>query len=251
MLLRNASRRNVMRALLALPMGARSLPARAETAPAAPVQGACTLFPRAVEGPYYFDPNLVRSDIAEGKPGRTVELYLKVVEQGACVPMADLRVDVWHADATGIYSGYARQGDERTVSTKGQTYLRGTQLTKTDGTVLFRTIYPGWYPGRTPHVHVKIFLDKKTLVTGQIYFPDALSSQIYQSHDAYTGRGPADTTNESDFIFKGGMAEGGGIVFTMSEDGEPLRASLVISVDRSGAKDTKSLGTRLRKRLGL
>ena len=251
-----ASRRGLMKALLLMPFGAGALaPLRANAASAASdaVQGSCTLFPKAVEGPYYFDPALVRRDITEGRPGLPVELYIKVMEQGPCTPMPKLRVDIWHADATGIYSGYGRQGDDRNVSTKGQTYLRGTQMTAEDGTVLFETVYPGWYPGRTPHVHMKVFLDDKTLVTGQIYFPDDLSRRIYETHAAYRDRGTADTTNDRDFIFKSGMAEGGGIVFTMNQDAEPLRASLVIAVDRSGKAGvpTKGWGKRVRDRLGL
>jgi protocatechuate 3,4-dioxygenase beta subunit len=198
-------------------------------------QGVCVLTPQAVEGPYYFDPSLVRADITEGRPGAAMKLTLKIVEMGSCRPIANVRVDVWHADAGGVYSGYARQGDNRDISTKGQTYLRGTQITDGGGLATFDTIYPGWYPGRTPHIHVKAFLDRTTLLTGQIYFPDDLTARLYRDHDPYALRPNPDTTNATDGIFRQGQEEGGGIVLTMGEEGRALLASLAIGVDPSGA----------------
>ncbi len=209
---------------------AASLPS-AESQPA----GICVLTPQFVEGPFYFDPKLVRADIMDGRPGVAVQLVLHVVETGPCTPIANARVDVWHADAGGVYSGYTRQGDSGDVSTKGQTYLRGTQMTDGTGTVTFRTIYPGWYPGRTPHIHVKVFLDTKSMLTGQIYFPDELSGRIYRERQPYATRPVADTTNTMDGIFKSGEREGGGIVLAIKEEPQLLVASLVIGVDRSGA----------------
>ncbi len=209
------------------------------TAGAAPAaasnpDGVCVLFPQAVEGPFYLDPKLVRSDITAGRPGLAVTMRLRVIELGSCKPIANARVDVWHADAGGVYSGYANQGDARNVSTKGETYLRGTQVSDADGFATFQTIYPGWYPGRTPHIHVKAFLDTKTLLTGQIYFPDEVSARIYRAHPAYVARPNADTTNATDFLYKSGARDGGGIVLAIDEGREPLLASLVIAVDRSG-----------------
>ena len=102
----------------------------------------CILTPEATEGPFYFDPKLVRSDITEGKQGAPLVLTLQIVQAKDCTPLSDARVDVWHADELGLYSGYARQ---ETGSAKGETFLRGTQFTGADGEVRFKTIYPGWY----------------------------------------------------------------------------------------------------------
>ncbi|MEQ1650865.1 MAG: intradiol ring-cleavage dioxygenase [Hyphomicrobium sp.] len=219
----------------------------AATAPAHPAaaenpQGVCLLTPQAVEGPYYFDPKLVRSDITDGKDGAPVDLKLRVVDAKACTPLANVRVDVWHADAGGVYSGYDGQGDGRDVSTKGKTYLRGTQISDADGNVSFRTVFPGWYPGRTPHIHVKAFLDATTLVTGQIYFPEDVSARIYRDRAPYSARPVADTTNAHDGIFKQGEREGGGIVMTVSDDGKVIVAALLIGVDRSGDAARKGAG---------
>lgn len=227
--------------------------ARAETTPAAQPQGLCTLFPQAVEGPYYFDPRLMRSDIAEGRPGLPTQLILKVIDSRPCTPISGARVDIWHADARGIYSGYASQGDNHDISTKSDTYLRGTQISGADGTVTFRSIYPGWYPGRTPHIHVKVFLDALTLVTSQIYFEDELSARIYRDRQPYAARPKQDTDNNSDFIFKSEEHEGGGIVFTVKDEPDLLVASLIIAVDRTGdaAKRAMGWGPYFRQLIGL
>jgi protocatechuate 3,4-dioxygenase beta subunit len=249
------TRRDALRGLAAGAAGANiessieSGNAPAEAAPAVPSAasqptGVCVLFPQAVEGPYYFDPKLVRRDIAEGQQGTPLRLVLRVLELGACTPIGNARVDVWHADAGGIYSGYAGQGDNRNVSTKGKTYLRGTQFSGKDGLVEFQSVYPGWYPGRTPHIHIKIFLDEKTVLTGQIYFPDALSAKIYRERAPYNLRPTADTTNSADFIFKSGEREGGGTVLAVEENADLVQASLVIGVDRTGKSAAASSGWR-------
>jgi protocatechuate 3,4-dioxygenase beta subunit len=103
---------------------------------------------------------------------------LQVASVKDCARLKGARLDLWHADGQGMYSGYRGQGDNG-ISTRGETFLRGTQFTDADGQVRFATIYPGWYPGRTPHIHLKVFLDAANLVTGQLYFPDDLSARIY------------------------------------------------------------------------
>lgn len=253
------SRRDALRGLAAGAAGAGltgegALAEQGPTAPSAASQpaGVCVLFPQAVEGPYYFDPKLVRADIAQGQEGAPLQLSLRVLELGPCTPIANARVDVWHANAGGIYSGYSGQGDTRDVSTKGETYLRGTQMTNPNGVVEFRSVYPGWYPGRTPHIHIKVFLDEKTVLTGQIYFPDAMSAKIYRERAPYNLRPTADTQNSSDFIFKSGELDGGGTVLATEESGDLIRASLVIGVDRTGKAAARASGWRawLRALLG-
>ena len=188
----------------------------------------CVLTPEAEEGPFYFDPKLVRADITEGKPGAPLKLALQVVEATDCAAIKDARVDIWHADGLGAYSGFARQA---TGSTKGQTFLRGTQFTDGDGQVSFATICPGWYPGRTPHIHFKVFLDGGKVLTGQLYFPDPITDRVYAELPPYRERkGERDTLNSSDGIFRD---EGGAqtLVNLKEEDGAYL-AALVISFER-------------------
>jgi protocatechuate 3,4-dioxygenase beta subunit len=249
------SRRQALRSVLAAPASAilteKAHAAQAPPAAADQPPGQCRLLPQAVEGPYYFDPKLVRSDIAEGRPGIPLRLELRIIESGTCVPIPNARVDVWHADAEGIYSGYSGQGPGRDTSTKGESFLRGTQMTDRDGRVTFISVYPGWYPGRTPHIHVKVFIDQKRLATAQVYFPDEFSARIYTTYEPYKLRSTPDTTNDEDGIFRSGERDGGGTVLAMNPDGETVVAALLIGVDKTGeAADYAERGL-FRRLLGL
>lgn len=160
----------------------------------------CVLTPEVTEGPYYFDPELERADITEGRPGIPLRLRLQVVDQ-TCQAMEGARVDVWHCDATGLYSGYAGQGEDGNADTTGETFMRGTLFSDGNGLVEFLTVYPGWYRGRTTHIHFKVYLDQNTVLTGQIFFPDALSEFIYRNVETYGERSAErDTLNTGDSI---------------------------------------------------
>jgi len=204
----------------------------------------CILTPEAVEGPFYFDPMLVRADITEGHKGAPLALALQVVSATDCAAIKGVRVDLWHADGLGMYSGYRGQGDDG-VSTRGQTFLRGTQFTDAEGNARFATIYPGWYPGRTPHIHFKVLLDAKSLVTGQLYFPDDLSTRIYAGNAPYRERKAKRDmlANTEDFIFQ----EQGGTdtLVSVKEEGGSYRASLIIGVAAKG--DKRAEGTLMLK----
>ena len=110
----------------------------------------CTQAAEQTEGPFYFDVDRIRSDIREHREGALLRLGVRVRDAAACEPVSNAVVDVWHCDASGGYSGF--EGND------GETYLRGAQVTNGDGIVEFMTIYPGWYPGRTTHVHFKVHL---------------------------------------------------------------------------------------------
>jgi protocatechuate 3,4-dioxygenase beta subunit len=149
----------------------------------------CVLTPEAGEGPFYLDPKLVRADITSGQPGAPLQLTMRVVRAGDCATLANARVDVWHADAVGLYSGYEKQsgvGGISPAAAVGQQYLRGTQFTDAQGNVQFRTIFPSWYGGRTPHVHFKVFLGAKEVVASQIFFPDEISREVFAEWKPYS-----------------------------------------------------------------
>jgi protocatechuate 3,4-dioxygenase beta subunit len=174
--------------------------ATTETVGLMPGADVCVITPEVTEGPYYFDPAMERTDITEGRPGVPTRIRLQVVD-AACLPLADARVDIWHCDATGLYSGYAGQGDDGTTDTTGETFMRGTVFTDAKGIAEFTTVYPGWYRGRTTHVHFKVFLDQTNILTGQIFFPDALSEYLYLNVAPYSERGAErDTLNTNDNI---------------------------------------------------
>lgn len=155
----------------------------------------CPVTPEQTDGPFYFDPEMVRQDIKEGKTGVPLQLRLQIVEARACAPQQRARVDIWSCDAAGVYSGYEQ---ERSA---GQRWLRGTQFADADGVATFRTLYPGWYEGRAPHIHVKAWLPGGREVTSQLYFPDDLSDAVYRE-TAYGGRAGRRMRNSDDFIFQ-------------------------------------------------
>lgn len=171
---------------------------------------ACVVSPQQTEGPYFVEEALNRSDIRSDpldgsvKAGVPLRLKLRVlqVSAGACVPLEGAVVDLWHCDAEGVYSDVTDRG----FSTVGQKFLRGSQITRADGTVEFITIYPGWYQGRAVHAHFKIrnSTDPQSYeFTSQLYFDDALSDQVH-AQDSYSSRGQRDVRNGRDRIYQDG-----------------------------------------------
>lgn len=156
----------------------------------------CTLYPQQVEGPFFLPDDLLRQEITEGKPGTPLTLRLQVIRQGSCIAMPNVAVDVWHCDALGVYSGFP--GQLQNMDTRGKTFLRGTQLTDARGDVEFRTIYPGWYPGRTTHIHFKVRPTASTAATSQLYFPESINALVYTQNAPYDSRPKKDTSNARD-----------------------------------------------------
>jgi protocatechuate 3,4-dioxygenase beta subunit len=160
--------------------------------------------PELTEGPYFVDENINRSDIRSDtntgtiKPGTPLNLAFNVaqVTAGGCTVLANAKVDIWHCDAQGAYSDVS---DNMVGSTKGQTFLRGYQMTDQNGKAAFTTIYPGWYPGRAVHIHFKVRIDGKEF-TSQLFFDDTLSDQVF-SQAMYTKSGNR-TKNAQDSIYK-------------------------------------------------
>ena len=172
----------------------------------------CIVRPEQTEGPYFVDERLNRSDIrtdpSDGslKPGVPFALTLRVHEiRGTdCRPLANAAVDIWHCDAAGVYSDVR---DRSYFDTRGKKFLRGYQMTDSEGTARFQTIYPGWYPGRTVHVHFKIRTDPESRhgheFTSQIYFEDSLSERIH-SQPPYRPAARGRIRNRQDGIFRNG-----------------------------------------------
>lgn len=162
----------------------------------------CVLSPEVMEGPFYVDLGLVRSDITEGKPGTPLDLRITVVDADTCAAIKGAGVDVWHCDADGVYSAFGGAGAPGGggSTTDASTFLRGVQSTDANGTAEFRTIYPGWYPARTAHVHVKVHLGGSVVHTGQLFFDDDLTDRVY-TRDPYAGHGARDTRNDADSLY--------------------------------------------------
>ena len=166
--------------------------------PAAVASGAvtCVLTPEQTEGPYYIANEKVRRNITEGRPGAPLVLRLFVVDASTCRPIRGAAVDIWHADAGGVYSGFGSGSGNRT-------FMRGIQRTDAKGLARFRTVYPGRYRGRAVHIHVKVHVGGNVVHTGQLYFPDSWTDRVFRRRP-YSRRPNRDTRNATDFVFRSG-----------------------------------------------
>ena len=172
---------------------------------------ACVITPQQTEGPFFIDERLNRSDIrvdpSDGstKAGLPLTLTFRVSAIGSagCNPLSGAIVDVWQCDAVGAYSAVNERGSQ----TAGKNFLRGYQVTKPDGSTQFTTIYPGWYPGRTVHLHFKVRTKAKSQkpreLTSQLYFDDALTDRIH-AQPPYNSKGPRSVKNQQDGLFRNG-----------------------------------------------
>ncbi len=168
----------------------------------------CVLIPHETAGPYPLDlsgdMSYFRTDITEGKPGMQLDLTLKVVSiQDDCNPIANARVDLWQTDKDGVYSGFVQPGN----NTTGQTFCRGIQITDVNGEVKFKTIYPGWYPGRTTHNHFQVFMSNVLSATSQMAFPDAINTLVYDSPLYIKGQNTSVPYTINDSVFADGYAD--------------------------------------------
>jgi protocatechuate 3,4-dioxygenase beta subunit len=183
----------------------------------------CVLTPEMTEGPYYVAGDKFRRNITEGKPGAPLVLKLGVLDVSTCRPIKSASVDIWHCDAGGVYS-------ETTVqSTEDLTFLRGIQKTDMNGIARFRTIYPGWYAGRTVHIHVKVYLGGRTVHTGQLFFPDSLTDAV-DRRSPYSSRGSRTTRNATDSIFRNG---GKRSLLKLTKSGSGYVGRITMGVSRS------------------
>jgi hypothetical protein len=160
----------------------------------------CTMTPAKTVGPYFVEEKLNRSDVRETQAGIPLALTLYVFDaDNDCAPVSGAQVDIWHCNASGLYS------DESANGTAGQTWLRGYQVTDAAGKVTFTTNYPGWYSGRAIHIHYKVRVydgSTETLeFTSQLFFTDAQNSKVL-ADSRYSGHGTKpDTTDGTDTIY--------------------------------------------------
>ena len=156
----------------------------------------CILTPEQTEGPYYIPGEKFRRNITDGHPGAPMQLRTFVVDATTCRPLKNAAVDVWHADAAGVYSGFGSGASSRT-------FMRGIQRTNAKGLAEFRTVYPGWYQGRSVHIHVKVHVGGNVVHTGQLYFSDSLTDAVYR-RSPYSSRPNRTTRNADDLIYRNG-----------------------------------------------
>jgi protocatechuate 3,4-dioxygenase beta subunit len=183
----------------------------------------CIVRPEETEGPYFVDEKLERSDIRSDpstgavKDGARLALafFVSRIDGSSCVPFEGVLVDVWHCDALGVYSDVS----DPSFDTVGQKFLRGYQMTDANGAASFVTIYPGWYQGRTVHIHFKIRTDpdadQALEFTSQLYFDDELTD-IVQAQQPYAAKGQRTLRNDGDGIYQNGGSQ---LLLTVADDG--------------------------------
>ncbi|MFI9828230.1 intradiol ring-cleavage dioxygenase [Streptomyces sp. NPDC051913] len=230
------------------------------------------------EGPYYIDADKIRRDVTEDREGIPLLLALKVIDNETCRPVRDAAVDIWHCDAVGVYSGYEGMGNggggggpaptdsptgtptdvptgpppggggghqEPTDDTR---YLRGTWRTDKHGHVTFKTVFPGWYRGRTVHIHVKVHVNGEwtdagyeggnTCHTGQFFF-DEESVLASAAVEPYASNAAERTTLDEDTIYDGTGTAGGLLKLRYRKDhiAKGVRGSITVGVDPEATND--------------
>jgi protocatechuate 3,4-dioxygenase beta subunit len=188
-------------------------------------QSAISRTPGETEGPYWVDVGLDRSDVrsdsstAAMEPGLQLQLLINIsqLNNGVLTPVRGAQVDIWHCDALGVYSDVTAQ------NTVGKDFLRGYQVTNGHGNVRFLSIYPGWYMGRTVHIHFRVRLYSDNTLTynfvSQLFFADDVTDQVFLTAP-YNARPNRDTRNTTDMVYTGPSQGVGGTV--NGESGEYL-----------------------------
>lgn len=197
---------------------ARTMPRPATPKAELPEGVDCVLSPQEEVGPYPLDLHnnsaMFRQDITEGRAGLPFDMTLTVVNVNSnCTPITNARIDIWHCDKDGVYSGYAQPG----ANTVGQTFMRGIQMTDANGQVKFNTIYPGWYSGRVTHIHLQIFLNSILSATTQVAYPDDLTQTVYTT-PLYAARGQNTSVvnNAADHVFNSPLSDLQYEIFTIA-----------------------------------
>nr|WP_107904896.1 intradiol ring-cleavage dioxygenase [Streptomyces chartreusis] len=232
------------------------------------------------EGPYYIDADKLRKDITEDQEGIPLTLRLKVIDSETCKPIRNAAVDIWHCNALGVYSGYEDMGSgggggggtpssgEPTGEppsgepsggpgggggvhqepTDDERYLRGTWRTDRNGTVEFRTVFPGWYQGRCVHIHTKVHVSGtwtdagyeggNTCHTGQFFFDE--ESVLASAEVApYSTNTTTRTTLDEDTIYPDNGTEGGLLKLKYRKNGiaKGVVATITMGVDPEATHD--------------
>jgi protocatechuate 3,4-dioxygenase beta subunit len=198
----------------------------------------CVVRPEQTEGPYFVDEKLNRADLRlDPTDGSTVEglpLRLRIsvhrVDGGSCAAFPGAQVDLWQCDAVGIYSDV--RDFQGLFDTRGKKFLRGFQVTGVEGAADFVTIYPGWYEGRTPHIHFKVRVPRPGGTyefTSQLYFDEGVTDLVY-AQPPYNGKQGRRTRNAEDGIFRRG-GSGDRLMLDVAREGNGYAGTFAIGLD--------------------
>jgi protocatechuate 3,4-dioxygenase beta subunit len=171
--------------------------------------GNCMVSPAETKGPFPIKTpsQLVLENIKSDRIGIALLINLTIENKNHnCAPLEGVLVDVWHCDKDGNYSEYGGTSMQQTNYTTVH-FLRGRQTTNTKGEVSFISVFPGWYQGRAPHIHVEVLTAAgSSLLVTQIAFPENVSSEVYSSTN-YAAHGQADTSNTKDTVFSDSLTD--------------------------------------------
>ena len=171
--------------------------------------GSCAGTPAETAGPFptKSPSSLVKSDIRGDRTGIPLAIHITVNNRNnGCAALSGAIVDIWCCDKDGYYSEYGGSGMQ-SVNMTSLHFLRGRQTTGANGTVAFTSIFPGWYPGRAPHIHVHIYNASGTsLLVTQIAFPTDVSDLVYTTATNFYTKGKQDTSNSRDNVFANSLA---------------------------------------------
>lgn len=209
--------------------GTRSIPAGLP-APIFRAEPNCVTTCAKILGPCHVEDIPIRSDMSGGATGLPTRISLRIVTASDCRPIEGAQIELWHTNAKGLYSGEAaNMCNPGNAEAKAADFGRGRMISDRDGRGDFLTIYPGWYPGRTVHIHVRIVVNGRELLVSQLIFDDALSDLIYADHPDYTGRAARRVRNDNDRVYSAGDARD--YIFDVERlDGGVLQASYTIGV---------------------
>jgi protocatechuate 3,4-dioxygenase beta subunit len=170
-------------------------------------ENACTLIPSETAGPFPLDltanTTFFRQDIRETQTGVRLNLKLKIIGTDNCLPMQNVRVNVWQCSKDGLYSGYSQSNN---AGQAGLTYLRGYQLTNANGEVEFITIFPGWYTGRICHIHFQVYVSSSYSAVSQLTFDVTTKNALYAANPTLYTKGADPLSIAQDNIFSDGVA---------------------------------------------
>ena len=160
----------------------------------------CVLIPGETAGPFPLDltdnQTFFRQDVREDRTGVRHDLKIRIIGLENCLPMPNVRVNIWHCDKDGLYSGYQTQ--------VGETYLRGYQITDANGEVNFITVFPGWYNGRICHIHFQAYVSSVYAAISQLTYPIAEKNQIYADNASLYTKGEDPLSFSQDGVFADG-----------------------------------------------
>jgi len=199
----------------------------------------CVLIPTETAGPFPLDltenTTFFRSNIREDRAGVSLNVKIKVIGSVNCLPLQNVRVNIWHCDKDGLYSGYDTTNN---LGQSGKTYCRGYQMTDANGEVNFTTIFPGWYSGRICHIHFQVYVSSSYAAISQLTFPLDAKNAIYSNNSSLYTKGSDPLTFSSDNIFSDGYQYQLASLTANSSGG--YDSSLEVTVQGTGA--TASIG---------